>query len=244
MLYEPVHHVLTGSYVTVNDDVFHKRGIKLSIQNQSTDFVKVVLSDTEPTPDASNYVLIPPLDCRTLSSDNRKLWVTGVGPISVCIPDEVTYYDLGASFRSYRDVSIPTGESVIIKVVIPIDVEVTNLTLTVDTGTIRLRTLIAPTELTSFITQITPRGKNNLLHRPFPYYTTQVQLYTDGTISGGVEIDLARLVAGNNANTSTVGGDIQNKRGVAAGTYYFELFNPSNGTSTGVFYSNWDELYI
>lgn len=151
-------------------------------------------------------------------------------------------FDIGRDFRAFKELSVPAAESYIIKVIVPIDIKLTNLTILVDAGTLRITTEVGGTEGGTFTTLGPIIPKNNRSDRLQPFYVSQVAALGGGTLTGGSIIDVARLAAGNSANSSSVGGAVQDARGIAAGTYYFRFENVGSGISTGVFYANWSEI--
>lgn len=156
--------------------------------------------------------------------------------------DGSTAFSLGREFRAFKELSIVSGATYVIKVVVPFDIDVTQLVVNVDAGALRVSTVVGGTEGGTFTTIGPIIPKNNRSDRPAPFYTAQVQALGGGTITGGTEIDLARLNSGKSANAQTVGGSIHDKRGIATGNYYFKFQNTSNETATGVFYANWSEI--
>lgn len=149
----------------------------------------------------------------------------------------------GREFRTFRDLSIPSGGTYTAKVIVPVNTILFNVSLTVDNGTLRLDTIAgAVTETTPFTEQFSIFGKNLMSSIRQPPYVRQNNILGGGDITGGTIIDTTRLVAATaTSQQATVGGQIADERGVAPGTYYWKFTNQSNGTVAGTFHCFWEE---
>lgn len=153
-----------------------------------------------------------------------------------------TGFFAGREFRTFYEFSIAAGASVYLKFVSPIDFQLFEQSLTVDAGSIRFAAYTGGTEAGSFNTALPIIGKNRMASRPQPYYNAQITLHTGGSVSGGTEVEVFRVItSGATAQQVTVGGAQSTERGLPAGTYYLRLQNISSGTATGVYSLFWEE---
>ncbi|VVP91973.1 hypothetical protein PS914_03215 [Pseudomonas fluorescens] len=148
----------------------------------------------------------------------------------------------GREFRTFFELNIPSGQSVYIRFVSPIDFILFEQSLTLDAGSVRFTALTGATPAGTWATPLPVIGKNRMVSRKAPYYTPVVALHTGGTASGGTIVELFRVVAAtSNAQQQTVLGAASTERGLPAGTTYLRLENFGNGTATGVYSLIWEE---
>lgn len=148
----------------------------------------------------------------------------------------------GREFRTFREFSIPSGQSLFIKFSSPVDFILFEQSLTVDAGSVRFTALAGATDATPFDTALPVIGKNRMSVRPEPYYLPTVTVATGGTITGGTIVEVFRVIAANsNAQHQTVGGAAQTERGLPAGSYHLRIENIGNSTATGVYSLFWEE---
>lgn len=154
-----------------------------------------------------------------------------------------TGFFAGREFRTFRELNIAASTTFVIKAVVPIDVILFGLKVSIESGQLRLATVVGGTPGGSFSETLPIFGRNNMSERPTPFYTPQVALTAGGTHTGGTEIDILRLKANANTNqASTVGAEGGDERGVAASTYHFRLQNLSGSDAVvGVFSARWEE---
>ena len=157
-------------------------------------------------------------------------------------PDQTSFWE-GLQYRTFREISIPQGTTSVFKVVVPVDTVLYDVSLTLDAGAIRLRTVAGGTEGGTFSTALPILRKNTMTDAPV--ILAQNIITTGGTHSGGADIDVIRLVAANaTAQQSSVGSKAYDQRGVGPGTYYWKLENISNSAATGVFTAFWEERQL
>lgn len=148
----------------------------------------------------------------------------------------------GREFRTFREFSIPTGQSLIIKFSSQVDFILFEQSLTVDAGSVRFTALAGANDATPFNTALPVVGKNRMSARPEPYYAPTVTVETGGTITGGTVVEVFRVIAANaTAQQQTVGGAAQTERGLPAGSYHLRIENIGNNTATGVYSLFWEE---
>lgn len=149
----------------------------------------------------------------------------------------------GRQFRTFKEFSIASGATYIIKVNVNVNTILWNAGITVDAGSIKLSTYAGGTPSVTPVDVIPVIPKNTMSSRPTPFYTTQNALVGGtATLTGGVVIDVARVVtAGATAQQITVGLSQFGERGVGTGEYFWVFNNFGNGTATGVFSAYWEE---
>lgn len=148
----------------------------------------------------------------------------------------------GREFRTFYELNIPTTTSVYIRFTSPIDFIIFEQSLTLDSGSIRFTALTGATPVGSYSVALPVIGKNRMLSRKAPFYTSQCTLNTGGTATGGTVVELFRVTAANaTAQQQTVLGASSTERGLPAGTYYLRLENIGNSAATGVYSLIWEE---
>lgn len=148
----------------------------------------------------------------------------------------------GREFRTFYELSITSGTSVYLRVTSPIDFILFEQSLTLDSGSVRFTAITGGTPSGTFSTQLPIIGKNRMVARKTPFYTSQITVAAGGGVSGGSIVELFRVVAANaTAQQQTVLGASSTERGLPAGTYFLRLENIGNGTATGVYSLIWEE---
>lgn len=154
-------------------------------------------------------------------------------------PDQTSFWQ-GAQYRTFREISIAQGVTEVLKIVVPVNTVLYDVSLTLDAGAIRLRTVAGGIEGGTFSTPLPILRKNNMSDSP--NIPAQNAITSGGTHTDGIDIDVIRLVvAGATAQQSSVGSKAYDQRGVGPGTYYWKLENISNSAATGVFSAFWEE---
>lgn len=106
-------------------------------------------------------------------------------------PDQTSFWE-GLQYRTFREISIPQGTTAVFKVAVPVDTVLYDVSLTLDAGAIRLRTVAGGTEGGTFSTSLPILRKNTMTDAPnIPAHNA---ITTGGTQSGGTDIDVIRLV--------------------------------------------------
>lgn len=189
---------------------------------------------TPVSPDGSKYesqnplFVSLPLDLITDGGDgpNRRLRVD----------DGQTGFFAGREFRMYREFS----PAVVIKAVVPINVILWDISISLTAGEARIETVAGGTEGGSFSETIPIFPRNTMSERPTPIYTPQVVLTAGGTHTGGTVLDVLLNKTGDNANfAASVGAASSDERGIGAGTYYFRV--TTTGTTAGIIKARWEE---
>ena len=153
--------------------------------------------------------------------------------------DQTSFWQ-GRQYRTFRELNIPTGATSVFKVVVPVNTVLFDVSLTLDAGAIRMRTVLGGTEAGTFGTPLPIIRENAMTDAP--NIPAQNVVTTGGTHTGGTEIDVIRLVAaGATAQQTSVGSKAYDQRGIGPGSYYWKFENISNAAATGAFTSFWEE---
>lgn len=154
----------------------------------------------------------------------------------------------GREFRSFKELSIVSGATLVFRIVVPVNTILQNVRLSLDAGSVKLRTVSGGTPTGTFGTTLPIIPKNTMtggVHPapPTPLYIAQNTIMSGATdLTGGVDIDILRLVVANaSGQASSVGAAVDDSRGVGPGTYYWVFNNFGSGTATGVFSTFWEE---
>lgn len=156
-------------------------------------------------------------------------------------PDQTSFWE-GKQYRTFYELNVPAGQSRVFKAVVGVNTVLFDVSLVLDSGSVRLRTVAGGTEGGSFSEALPIIRKNTMTD--CPVVSSSNVLTTGGTLnlSGAIDIDRIRLVAANaTAQQSSVGSKNFDQRGVAPGTYYWNLENFGSGAATGVFSGFWEE---
>ena len=183
---------------------------------------------------AERYISHPPFDLLTDggTGPSRRLRVD-VGQ---------TGFFAGREFRTFREFAIPAGQTLVLRVTVPINVILMEQALEIDAGSLRITNASGGTPGGTFSETLPIIGKNNMTDRPSPFYVNQVTFHAGGTHTGGFVFDIHRAVAATaTAQQITVGNVVGDERGVAPNTYYIRYENIGSGTATGTLWLIWEE---
>lgn len=148
----------------------------------------------------------------------------------------------GREFRTFKEFSIPTGQTYVVKVVVPINAILFSQGVELDAGSIRITNATGGTPGGTFSETLPVIGKNNMSTRPTPFYVPQIVFTAGGTHTGGFIFDVHRVVTSQASSQEfTVGAVTADERGIAAATYYVRYENIGIGTATGTFFFFWEE---
>ena len=142
-------------------------------------------------------------------------------------------------FRTFREWLTATTGTYVIKAVVPVDIILLELGITLDAGTARIETLVGGTEGGVFTPDDLPIFPANTMLEGPPPVANQVLLTAGGTLAGGLLLDPLRAKTSDNSNfAGSVGAGTGAERGVGPNTYYFRL---TLSGVTGVFKARWEE---
>lgn len=145
----------------------------------------------------------------------------------------------GREFRTFKEWSTATTATYVIKAVVPINIVLFDLVISIDSGDIRVQTLVGGTEGGSFSETLPVIPANTMSSRPTPFYTSQVVLTAGGTHTDGTLLDVLRVKTASNSNfSSSVGARPSDERGIGANTYYFRI---TLNDVIGTFKARWEE---
>lgn len=158
----------------------------------------------------------------------------------------------GREFRTFKELNIIAGATYVIKAVVPLDIILFGLELSIEDGQVRLGTYVGGTEGGVFAEVLPIFPANNMslgVNRrtrmntlPASACTPLVVLTAGGTHTGGTELDVIRLkAAGATGQAASVGNMADSERGVGANTYYFRVANLGAGPILGTLKTRWEE---
>lgn len=176
-----------------------------------------------------------PSDMLTDSRDGmRRLAVDGC---------ESTGFCCGRIFRAYKELSIGTGGSYTVRMVLPSNTVLWRAPLAVDAGSLRLSLLLGGSPSGNYSETLPVLAQNAMSSVPDPAPTAQAVLTAGGSVSGGIAIEGLRLRASAQSlvTPASVRNSIEGPIGLAPGTYYFKLDNFGVDTLTGSFGLLWEE---
>src|SRR5574337_1254648 len=155
-----------------------------------------------------------------------------------------TNFFLGRQFRAFKELSIPTGTTLVIRVVTTIPVILMSAELELDNGWVKMSTVAGGTAGGTFTPETAVFNMNNMpvgMDKAEAYAAT-VTLASGGTLSGGTLLDVIRVKVANNSNFgASVNSAEALPRGVSPGTYYYVLQNLGADTATGVWRVAWED---
>jgi len=155
----------------------------------------------------------------------------------------------GREFRTFKELNVASGSVYVVKAVVPVNTNLLQLELSLDSGFARIGTYVGGTEggtfaeaLPIFSVNNMSLGVNRRKTRENVAYANQNILTAGGTHTGGTELDVLRAkVAGVTIQAASVNA-ASGERGIAPNTYYFRISTVS-GTDpiAGVFRARWEE---
>ena len=151
-----------------------------------------------------------------------------------------TGFFAGREFRTFYEFNIPSGQTIVVKVVAPVNTIMQTFGAELDLAELRIEFKVGGTEGGTFSTALPVIPANGM--STASAYTPQITLNVGGTHTGGVVYDLLHLYSGANQNkavSSTGSEDLP--QGFPAGTYYITLQNIDGANATGIFRARWEE---
>ena len=155
-----------------------------------------------------------------------------------------TSFFRGMNFRTFKEFTVATGTSYVVKIVTLGNVILHGLNVAIEDGALRVLTKAGGTDGGGFSDILPIFNSNNMSVGPdrealIPSVTT---LAGGGTHTGGTTLDVLRLKTANaTSGQTTVGAGVSDERGIAMGTYYFVFENIGIGSVTGIFSLRWEE---
>jgi hypothetical protein len=160
-------------------------------------------------------------------------------------PEFTSAFWEGREFRTFLELNIPAGTTLVMRVVVPVDTVFYGLELTLDSGHLRMGTYAGGTEGGTFSVALPIFRANNMSagenRKDQPSaYVAQDTLHYGGTHTGGTELDVQRIRPAKDSSTGNGAELLGDARGIQPGTYYFRLL-ALVGPVTGVFRARWEE---
>ena len=229
--------------------------IGVTIQKHGLGLLSLAYSAVAPTIESD--ISISDNKVRTFPAvPNKSIWLKSLSMVSVTteldystvIRDELLHNILnnnpssfleGKDFRAYKELDIPNGASQILEIVVPADIYLDHISLNIDSGNARYSSLAGGTSTGASVLLPTVFNKNSRSDAGI-YTRLLVPSIVDG-VTGGTELDVARLKTGTNNQAVSVIESAQSKRGIAAGTYHLVVDNIGAGSVAGVLYAHWSE---
>lgn len=146
----------------------------------------------------------------------------------------------GRQGRSFLEFSIPAGTSHYIQLTGIVDTFVYMNQIAVDQGSLRFEVIRNGTPSGTW-TPLPYIVKSRLDDRPTPLYALQNTLATGGTVTGGEQYDVYRIVTGSNPSTVSSVATEGGARGVPPGVYWYKLTNIGTGACTGTWHYESEE---
>ena len=127
----------------------------------------------------------------------------------------------GREFRTFKELNIPQGQTVVMRINVPVNTILQSVGITLDAGSVKLRTVSGGTPVGSFASNLPIIPKNTMTGTefpapPLPLYVAQNTINYGATgLTGGVDIDVIRLVVANaSGQASSVGSAQDDSRGL------------------------------
>ena len=147
----------------------------------------------------------------------------------------------GLGYRTFKELNIAAAGSYVIRVVVPKNVVLTGLDVSITSGTLKTETVVGGTAGGTFAETL-PRISTNT-RTGIPATPASVVLTAGGTHTGGTVIDVIALKAGSDAaRSTTVGRGSNDQRGIGPNTYYWRFTSSGTDAVVGTFKARWDEV--
>lgn len=158
----------------------------------------------------------------------------------------------GREFRTFKELNIAVGATLVIKVNSPVNTVVFGFGFDLDAGWMRCALKTGGTEGGTFNGPLPILAVNSMSagsdHRDDfgpnqdQVYSPVITMSSGGTHTGGVEHNVIRAkVGGNSQSASSTGVAPTDETGMPAATYYICITNLGNEAVTGVFRARWEE---
>lgn len=152
-----------------------------------------------------------------------------------------TGFFAGREFRTFKEFSIPSGESIVLRATAGVDVFLQQFAVELWTAELRVEWYAGGTSGGTYSTSL-PIMRTNQTAGIDASYTSNVTMDTGGTVTGGQLVDLLQLYAVQNpAKGSATEGGSSDSYGFPSGVYHIKLININSVTATGIFRARWEE---
>lgn len=171
---------------------------------------------------------------------------TNIGPRSrrVNTDSELASFYAGTQFRSFREITLAAGASLVLKMTRPVDVIIRGFRMHVSDGEMRCDIYRDAVPGGSWVSDQPVIPKCEFADRPPPIYTSQCTFASGGTFTGGTLYDVMRVkTAGASGQAATVGDENDNQLGIPANSVGIYLFsNPGNASASCIWDIWFEEL--
>lgn len=140
------------------------------------------------------------------------------------VDSELASFYAGTQFRTFKEITLASGASLVVKMVRPVDLVLRKFAMHVNEGEMRCE----------IYRGATPGGTWS---GALPIYASQCTLTSGGTFTGGELYDLMHVkTAGASGQSSTVGDEMSDTLGI------YKFTNPGNASATCIFTMWWEEV--
>lgn len=151
----------------------------------------------------------------------------------------------GREFRTFLRLNIPTGNTVYMRFVSPVDFIIFGEMIALTDGWIDSTAYRVVDNVAGTWTDMPVIGRNISTDRPTPFYTAVGKMQTGGTFTSlaADEVGPPILVrtASATAQATSVPAGSSRERQLVAGTYYLKLSSLGNSNAVGCYYLDWEE---
>lgn len=152
-----------------------------------------------------------------------------------------TPFSKGLGYRTFKDLNITSPGSYVIKIVVPKNIILEGVDVSITSGIVKLETVVGGTAAGTFsetLPALSINTQTTVVQTP-----ASVVLTAGGTHTGGTVIDVLSLKADSNAARATSVGAVNNdQRGVGPNTYYWRFTATGTDPVTGSFKAKWSEV--
>lgn len=164
---------------------------------------------------------------------NDAIWTVLQGQID-------TPFAKGKSYRTFKELNIAASGSYVIRIVVPGNVILRGLELQIQSGQLKLETVVGGTAGGTFA-EVLPKLSMNT-QAGVPVVPSTIDLTAGGTHTGGTVIDVVSLKSDTNVGRATsVGESSDDERGIGPNTYYWRFTASAGDAVVGVFKARWTE---
>lgn len=163
------------------------------------------------------------------------------------VDNEPASFYAGTQFRTFKEITLAAGASLVVRMLRPIDVVIRNFAMHVNSGEMRCEIYRGATPSTNgWVSDVPVIPKCEFTDNPPPIYAAQCSLSSGGTFTGGTLYDLMHVkTAGATGQASTVGDSMDSQIGAPSGSVgIYKFSNPGNSAAVAVFTMWWEELPV
>lgn len=154
-----------------------------------------------------------------------------------------THFFKGRHYRSFRRLNIASGQTLVIKAVVPVNTILLDFNVALKSGSLECIVVSGPgaAEGGTFSETLPIFVCNSMTEVPVPA-AGQVVLTAGGTLTGGVERDVFYAQVASQGNQAAAqGAGQEDVRGVAPATFYFKFVASGADPAVGTVHMRWEE---